>query len=34
MLVGRTWRDRLLALAWTVPLTAGGWLLLTLASFR
>lgn len=34
VLVGRTWRDRLLALAWSVPLTAGGWLLLTLASFR
>ncbi|MEU4419970.1 DUF6518 family protein [Actinoplanes sp. NPDC024001] len=34
MLVGRTWRDRLLALAWSVPLTAGGWLLLTFASFR
>jgi uncharacterized protein DUF6518 len=34
MVVGRTWRDRLLTLAWSVPLTAGGWLLLTLASFR
>ncbi|GAA4925035.1 DUF6518 family protein [Actinoplanes utahensis] len=34
MLVARTRRDRLLTLAWSVPLTAGGWLLLTLASFR
>ncbi|WP_229074977.1 DUF6518 family protein [Actinoplanes sp. DH11] len=33
-LLGRTWRDRLLALAWSVPLTAGGWLLLTITGFR
>jgi hypothetical protein len=34
LLISRTWRDRLLALTWSIPLTAGGWLLLTLASFR
>ncbi|MDR7275331.1 DUF6518 family protein [Catenuloplanes atrovinosus] len=33
-LLARTWRDRLLTLAWSVPLTAGGWLLLTVAGFR
>lgn len=33
-LVARTWRDRLLALAWSAPLAAGGWLLLTASGFR
>lgn len=34
VLLGRTWPDRLLALAWSAPLTAVGWLLLTAAGFR
>jgi hypothetical protein len=33
-LLARTWRDRLLVLAWSAPVTAGGWLLLTAAGFR
>lgn len=33
-LVAGTWRDRLLVLAWSVPLTGVGWLLLGVAGFR
>lgn len=33
VLLARSWRDRLIALAWSIPLTTGGWLLLA-APFR
>ncbi|MBB2947768.1 hypothetical protein FB565_007539 [Actinoplanes lutulentus] len=34
VLLARSWRDRLLTCAWAVPLTAGGWVLLTASGFR
>ncbi|MEU4693951.1 DUF6518 family protein [Actinoplanes sp. NPDC023714] len=34
VLLVRGWRERALVLAWSAPLTAGGWILLTVAGFR
>ncbi|MEU4560444.1 DUF6518 family protein [Actinoplanes sp. NPDC023936] len=34
LLLARTGRDRLLTLAWSLPLAAGGWVLLTVSGFR